>query len=139
MVRTIHHSKAGTVEYVPIARLCIPLEDPEAYGNLGMQGYDEDYRSGGEFTELWGAEAWMRWALANIEHAQSVEIDRVEWTEDVFSDDEYGTARQLEGIAGSVGGPVHTELLPGCGHTPHRDRPDAVLARLETFLRPLLF
>ena len=91
MVRTIHHSKAGTVEYVPIARLCIPLEDPEAYGNLGMQGYDEDYRSGGEFTELWGAEAWMRWALANIEHAQSVEIDRVEWTEDVFSDDEYGT------------------------------------------------
>lgn len=90
MVTTIHHHKAGTVEYVATARRIIPLADPEQFGNLGMQGCDEDYQRSAPFGDLAGAEAWMRWAFVNVEHAQAVEIDKVEWTEDVFSDDEYG-------------------------------------------------
>ena len=54
------------------------------------------------------------------------------------ADDEYGTLEQLDSIARSAGHAVRTELLPGCGHSPHRDRPEAVIALVTDFLRPLL-
>ena len=34
---------------------------------------------------------------------------------------------QLEAVAQSAGGGCETLLLPGCGHSPHRDQRDAVL------------
>jgi pimeloyl-ACP methyl ester carboxylesterase len=41
-------------------------------------------------------------------------------------DDEYGTMAQLDGIERHV---AHAELLKlaGCGHSPHRDQPQAVI------------
>jgi pimeloyl-ACP methyl ester carboxylesterase len=52
-------------------------------------------------------------------------------------DDEYGTARQVEAIVGPVGGPARALLLSECGHAPHRDRPEAVLAATVDFLAGL--
>ncbi|MCC7273314.1 MAG: alpha/beta hydrolase [Alphaproteobacteria bacterium] len=52
-------------------------------------------------------------------------------------DDQYGTPRQVEAIAAAVTGPVETMLLPGCGHTPHRDRREEVLAAIARFVRNL--
>lgn len=49
-------------------------------------------------------------------------------------DDEYGTARQYEAIAAKAGGPVETLVLDACGHSPHRDQPDAVLAATLRFV-----
>lgn len=49
-------------------------------------------------------------------------------------DDEYGTLRQVEAIAQQVAGPVERLVLPTCGHAPHRDRPEAVLATATRFL-----
>jgi pimeloyl-ACP methyl ester carboxylesterase len=40
--------------------------------------------------------------------------------------DEYATAGHLAEIAARLGGPVRTELLPGCGHAPHHDAPEVV-------------
>lgn len=42
-------------------------------------------------------------------------------------DDEYGTLEQIRGIARRL---PQTQLLelPACGHSPHRDQPDAVIA-----------
>jgi pimeloyl-ACP methyl ester carboxylesterase len=50
-------------------------------------------------------------------------------------DDEYGTAAQVEAVAGGVSGPVTTMLLPGCGHSPHRDRPGDVLDAIARFVQ----
>ena len=49
-------------------------------------------------------------------------------------DDRYGTLRQIRGIAHRV---PQTELLemPGCGHSPHRDQPEQVLAAAAAFMR----
>ena len=49
-------------------------------------------------------------------------------------DDEYGTLEQIRGIARRV---AATELLElaDCGHSPHRDRPEAVIAAVQTFFR----
>lgn len=50
------------------------------------------------------------------------------------SDDEYGTAAQVTAVAGQVAGPATAHLLPGLGHSPHRQAPAAVLALVATFL-----
>lgn len=49
-------------------------------------------------------------------------------------DDEYGTLEQIRGIARRV---PQTELLelPGCGHSPHKDQPQAVIAAVARFMR----
>ena len=49
-------------------------------------------------------------------------------------DDEYGTLAQIHGIARVV---AQTQLLevPDCGHSPQRDRPDAVIAAVAAFFR----
>lgn len=50
-------------------------------------------------------------------------------------DDEYGTLAQVDAIeAGSVG-PVRRLVLPRCGHSPHRERLDVVLAAMAEFVR----
>jgi pimeloyl-ACP methyl ester carboxylesterase len=48
--------------------------------------------------------------------------------------DEYGTLRQVEAIGRQLTGPVEMLILPQCGHSPHRDRPDAVLDAVSRFL-----
>jgi pimeloyl-ACP methyl ester carboxylesterase len=49
-------------------------------------------------------------------------------------DDEYGTLEQIRGISRRV---PRTELLelPACGHSPHRDQPDTLIAATSDFFR----
>jgi pimeloyl-ACP methyl ester carboxylesterase len=53
-------------------------------------------------------------------------------------DDEYGTAAQVEGIVSQVSGPVQSRLIPDCGHVPHFQAPDAVLAEMTRFINALV-
>ena len=49
-------------------------------------------------------------------------------------DDEYGTLRQVDAVARRLSGPVETLILPHCGHSPHRDEAERVLAAIAQFL-----
>lgn len=49
--------------------------------------------------------------------------------------DEYGTLRQLDAIEAGCAGPVERLVLDDCGHSPHRDQPEAVLSAMVAFLR----
>ena len=49
-------------------------------------------------------------------------------------DDEYGTLAQLDAIERRAAGRVERLVLPRCGHSPHRDRRDDVLAAVQTFV-----
>jgi pimeloyl-ACP methyl ester carboxylesterase len=50
--------------------------------------------------------------------------------------DEYGTTAQLDAIAARV--PAgETLLVPGAGHSPHRDAPELVIERIATFVERL--
>ena len=51
------------------------------------------------------------------------------------SDDPYGTLRQVETIAARGGTFVEVLVLSGCGHAPHRERPERTLASMASFLR----
>jgi pimeloyl-ACP methyl ester carboxylesterase len=46
------------------------------------------------------------------------------------ADDEYGTLAQLDAIARGAGGPTTRLVLPGCGHSPERDRPAETTAAI---------
>jgi pimeloyl-ACP methyl ester carboxylesterase len=48
-------------------------------------------------------------------------------------DDEYGSMEQIERIARSAPD-VELLKLPNCGHSPHKDRPDAVLERVSRWI-----
>ena len=49
-------------------------------------------------------------------------------------DDEYGTKKQVEAIARGARD-VEVRMLPECGHSPHRDQPEATLRAIAEFLR----
>lgn len=49
-------------------------------------------------------------------------------------DDPYGTRAQVDAVARGAGGRVETLMLPGCGHAPHRDRPEATEAAIVSFV-----
>jgi pimeloyl-ACP methyl ester carboxylesterase len=51
--------------------------------------------------------------------------------------DEYGTMAQLESIRAQVKGPCELVKLAHCGHSPHRDQPEATLAALARFVGSL--
>jgi pimeloyl-ACP methyl ester carboxylesterase len=52
--------------------------------------------------------------------------------------DDYGTLRQIEAIEAGCGAPVEALVLPGVGHSPHREEPEKTLAAIVAFLRPVL-
>jgi pimeloyl-ACP methyl ester carboxylesterase len=49
-------------------------------------------------------------------------------------DDEYGTHAQIQGIVGHVSGPVHSRVIPDCGHVPHFQAKHAVLSEMTQFI-----
>ncbi len=51
------------------------------------------------------------------------------------ADDAYGTLAQVDAIEAGCRGPVQRVVLPGCGHTPHRERQEATLEAMVRFLR----
>ena len=51
--------------------------------------------------------------------------------------DAYGTMRQIAAIVAQVAGPVEAVKIADAGHSPQRDRPDLMLARLAAFIAAL--
>lgn len=49
-------------------------------------------------------------------------------------DDQYGTLAQVAAIERGVGGPFEKLVLAKCGHSPHRDQEQAVLAAMTDFI-----
>jgi len=52
-------------------------------------------------------------------------------------DDQYGTLRQLEAIEARVPATVKRVLMPGCGHSPHREQTDMTVAAVAGFVNDL--
>lgn len=52
--------------------------------------------------------------------------------------DEYGTRAQVEAIMKQVAGPVKGLLMPDCGHVPHHQARERVLAEMTQFINSLI-
>jgi pimeloyl-ACP methyl ester carboxylesterase len=49
-------------------------------------------------------------------------------------DDPYGTLAQVDAVERGAGAPVTRLVLDACGHSPHRDQPDAVVDAIRRFV-----
>lgn len=84
------------------------------------------------WTETWLSPAFADWSVHAVLPAVHCPVLAIHG-----EDDEYGSLVHPRRIAASVAGPAATLLLPGCGHVPHREQPEAVLQALTRFLQPL--
>jgi pimeloyl-ACP methyl ester carboxylesterase len=53
-------------------------------------------------------------------------------------EDAYGTATQVEHIVAGIGEKAAALLIDQCGHSPHREATDAVLAAVQVFLNRVI-
>ncbi len=53
-------------------------------------------------------------------------------------DDEYGTIKQVDAIRTQVSGSVEVQMLPDCGHAPHRDQREVTINAIIRFVRDLI-
>jgi pimeloyl-ACP methyl ester carboxylesterase len=82
------------------------------------------------WNDIWLAPAFRQWSIEEEIRAIRCPLLAIQGI-----DDEYGTLEQVRGIARRV---PQTQLLelPDCGHSPHKDQPDAVIAAVRRFVRP---
>ncbi len=74
------------------------------------------------WNRVWLSPAFSSWNISNELPTIQAPVLAIQGV-----DDEYGTLAQVHGIANVLPG-TQVLALPACGHSPHRDQPDAVLA-----------
>ena len=82
------------------------------------------------WNDVWLDPEFLRWNIEGYLPEIRVPVLAIQG-----EDDAYGTMAQLEAIERQVAGPCELLKLPRCGHSPHRDRPDAVLDAVTRFVR----
>ena len=81
------------------------------------------------WNDIWLHPGFRRWSIEEEIGAIACPVLAVQGL-----DDDYGTLAQIRGIARRV---PQTELmeLPDCGHSPHRDQPEALIAHVKAFVQ----
>jgi pimeloyl-ACP methyl ester carboxylesterase len=85
------------------------------------------------WTDTWLDPAFRAWNMEHYLPRVQCPVLAVQGEED-----EYGTPAQVAAIVGQVCGPAQAALLPGLGHTPHRQNPAEVLRLVTGFLHEVL-
>lgn len=80
------------------------------------------------WNDRWLTPPFEQWNIESVLHRIHCPILAIQGV-----DDEYGTLEQIRGIQRHA---AQTRLciIPDCGHSPHRDQPDTVIAELATLL-----
>lgn len=79
------------------------------------------------WNDIWLDPAFRRWNIEGLLGAIRVPLLAIQGR-----DDEYGTLEQVEILRRAVPG-AELQVLDHCGHSPHRDRPEAVLTAARVF------
>ena len=105
-----------------------------AYLNTGLRQrlaryHDDPDSAFWGWNDIWLKPAFKHWSIEAEIGAIRCPLLAVQGL-----DDEYGTLEQIRGIARRV---PQTELLelPACGHSPHRDQPEKLIAVITGFIQ----
>lgn len=82
------------------------------------------------WNDAWLDPKFLDWNIENVLPGIAVPVLALQG-----EGDEYGTAAQVETVARVTSGQL--VLLPDCGHSPHRDQPQATLTALSSFINQL--
>ena len=80
------------------------------------------------WNDSWLAEGFAKWNVADV-----IDYLRIPTVAIQGDADEYGSLAQIEALETRSYAPVDVEILPQCGHAPHLDAPQAVLAAVGEF------
>ena len=119
------------VTFNAIAAAKVAFETTDLPRKLGRHHADAEMAFRG-WNDIWLHPDFRRW---NIEEY----LPRIKCPVLAIQgyDDEYGTMVHLEATAARVRGPGELLKLAHCGHSPHRDQPQAVLEALTRFVARL--
>lgn len=85
------------------------------------------------WNDVWLSDAFRAWNIEGFLRGIQCPVLAIQG-----EDDQYGTMAQLDSIHDKVSGPCELLKLPKCGHTPHRDQPEAVLSAVTRFVESVL-
>lgn len=85
------------------------------------------------WTDVWLRPEFRDWNITEALPRVSCPVQVIQGEEDP-----YGTVAQVDAILSGVPSPAETLLLPGCGHAPHREKPEETLRAMAGFVRRLL-
>lgn len=102
---------------------------PEPFARLQRYHGDKARWVLDAWIDTWLAPAFRDWSLHEV-------LPQVTCPTLVLhgSEDEYGSSRHPQQIAGMVGGAAQLELLAGVRHVPHKEQEDWVVGRIARFL-----
>ncbi len=106
-----------------------------AYESDGLRERLERHHGKNVDCAFWGwNHAWldpdfMQWNIEEFLSGVEVPVLLIQG-----ADDEYGSLLQLDAIERQVKGPTQRRVLSGCGHSPHRDQPEATLEAIAQFV-----
>lgn len=122
------HVFVETVSVDSIRKIGALFEKSDMAEKLGRYHRDP-VRTFRGWNDIWLHPAFLNWNIENCLPAIDCPVLLIQG-----EDDEYGTAEQILAIEQGVSGPVSTIMLPECGHSPHRDQRDLVLAAIDDFV-----
>jgi pimeloyl-ACP methyl ester carboxylesterase len=114
-----------------IARLREGFPGSEMEEKLGRRHRDARATFYG-WTDVWLSEAFRGWNIEAYLGGVTVPTLVIQGEED-----EYGTIAQVDAVCAQVKGASERLILPGVGHSPHRDKPDEVLEVMARFVRKI--
>jgi pimeloyl-ACP methyl ester carboxylesterase len=121
--------EARSIQGIEQARLAYQGTDLRA--KLGRHHADVDSTFLG-WNDIWLSPAFRDWNIESFLPGIACPLLLIQGC-----DDEYGTLAQLDAIERQVRSRVERVALPECGHSPHRDQPQATLGAIAGFVATL--
>jgi pimeloyl-ACP methyl ester carboxylesterase len=121
------HVIVEDVSVSSIAAIKTAYETTELKARLARWHKDVDNAFYG-WNGAWLDPAFRAWDISDAQAYIRVPVAVIQG-----ADDQYGTARQVEIIQDACTCPVEVTMLPGVGHSPHREAPDATLRIVADF------
>jgi pimeloyl-ACP methyl ester carboxylesterase len=109
----------------------LAAHSPAKMRALGRYHGDKAETVFSSWSETWLAPWFRQWNIEYLLPAIACPLLAMQG-----SDDHYGSGAQLDAIERGTPG-ARQLLLPGCGHSPHVEQPEATLQAMAAFITPL--
>jgi pimeloyl-ACP methyl ester carboxylesterase len=109
------------------------------YQNHGLKAALKKYHGGNTHGAFWGWNAaWLNPDFQHWNIEAYLPRIRVPVLAIQGEQDPYGTLAQVDAIRAQAGAGAEVCILEGCGHAPHKEKPEATLEAMSRFVKRLL-